>query len=591
MTQPINDRTVTVVATSAGQTVFAYDFPAFEGVHIAARYEDVSANTIQNLTNGTDFTVQGAGASSTGGTITLVGITVAVNDRVTIFGNVPIERASDYQQSGDFFAATVNREEDLQIQMLQEQRRDVDRSLKLGLGATGNAELPPASDIRNRVFAFDGNGDAAVGPTVDEIAGATQSAQALAAAVPQAEQARDDAQAARDASQSARDDSVAARNASQSARDDSQTARDASVTARDEAQTARTDAQSARDDAQTARDDAQTAQAASESARDDSIAARNASQTARDDSQTARGDSQTAQTAAEAARDAAAQSATDAAGFVGQDLFQTTATAATLTIASGTVAAPTNGAADIEINSTSGTETLNTITGGALNKFIVLRPASGDTITLTHGLTTANGFVLNGADVVLSAVTDTVVLRHNGFNWTAIGGTALLRATGGGGGVWEAIGGPSDVSGISGGVGFTGFDASIYVDYRFVYRNLLPASNAFLRIATSSDGGANYDTSGYRSDVGANNPPIISRARNHANSRINGTLEIFNPGDATSFTGMIFQSTTYRTTGDQRLAGELYRTEAAVVNAVRFDLTSGGFTSGEIQMEGRRIAT
>lgn len=300
-------------------------------------------------------------------------------------------------------------------------------------------------------------------------------------------------------------------------------------------------------------------------------------------------------TAAAGSASAAAQSATDAAGFVGQDLFATSSTSASRSVVSNTFAVPTSGAADITITSSGSSATLNTITGAANNKYILLRPASGQTITLTHSTTTTDGFVLNGADVVLSATTQNVWLRYTGSRWIALGGSALLPATpgGGGGGVWAAIGGPSDVSGISGGVTFTGFDAATYVDYRFVYRNLLPASNAFLRIATSSNGGTSYDTTAgnYRSDVGANSPPIISRARNSPNSRINGTLEIFNPGDATSFTGMIFQSTTYRTSGDQSLTGEVYRTQAAVVNAVRFDLTSGGFTSGEIQMEGRLIAT
>lgn len=319
----------------------------------------------------------------------------------------------------------------------------------------------------------------------------------------------------------------------------------------------------------------------------------NAGQSATDAGADAAAAAQSATDAAQSETNAA-QSASDAAGFVGQDLFATSSTSASRSVVSNTFAVPTSGAADIAITSGGSSATLNTITGAANNKYILLRPASGQTITLTHSTTTTDGFVLNGADVVLSAMTQTVLLRYTGSRWIALGGSALLSAGGGGGGgVWAAIGGPSDVSGISGGVTFTGFDASTYVDYRFIYRNLLPASNAFLRIATSSNGGTSYDTTAgnYRSDVGANSPAIISRARNNSNSRINGTLEIFNPGDATSFTGMIFQSTTYRTSGDQSLSGELYRTQAAVVNAVRFDLTSGGFTSGEIQMEGRLIAT
>lgn len=297
-------------------------------------------------------------------------------------------------------------------------------------------------------------------------------------------------------------------------------------------------------------------------------------------------------TAAASSATAAAQSATDAAGFVGQDLFATTATAVTLTISSGSVAIPSGGDADIEINSTSGTETLNTITGAALNKFITLRPASGDTITLTHTTSTANGFALGGSDVVLSAPTDTLVLRYNGTLWTAVGGSALVGG-GGGGGVWAAIGAPTDVSGAST-VDFTGFDATTYVDYRFVFRNLVPSINSrVLRIATSSNGGSSYDTAvgSYASSLGNNNPIVLSPAGNNANGRIIGDLTIFEPNDSTSLTGMTWAVGNFNTTGTTLVNGVGYRGQAAIVNAVRFDLSSGTFTSGEIQMEGRLIAT
>lgn len=179
MTQTENDRTVTVVATSDGQTVFAYDFQAFAATHVAGIFEDVSAGTRQDLVSASDFSVQNVG-NPNGGTITLLtlGPSVSIGDRVTVFGEVPIDRTADYQQAGDFFAATVNQEEDTQTQIMQELRRDIDRAFKAQLGETVG-EIEPGTE--GRVLTYGAGQDIVPGPNADEISSAQASAVAAAA--------------------------------------------------------------------------------------------------------------------------------------------------------------------------------------------------------------------------------------------------------------------------------------------------------------------------------------------------------------------------------------------------------------------------
>lgn len=219
------------------------------------------------------------------------------------------------------------------------------------------------------------------------------------------------------------------------------------------------------------------------------------------------------------------------------------------------------------------TDTTGTLAGNNVSQATDAARGTVELATTAEGNTGTSTTLVPPVDVVVSMIN-----THGGG--------------GGGGGVWAAIGGPSDVSGMTT-VSFTGFDASTYVDYRFIYRNLDPANLTFLTILTSSDGGSSYDSSAgdYRAPFGADVPPIISRTADSSTSRISGVLEIFDPNDSGSFTVMRFHSETSRSSGAMTLVGGAVRTEAAIVNAVQFGLDSGGFTSGEIQMEGRLIAT
>jgi hypothetical protein len=119
-TIPQNDRFIQYTATN-GQTVFPYDFPIFSETHL----EVLQNGTVKTLT--THYTVSGVDVQA-GGNVTLVS-GAALNDIITIRGVTPEARVTDFNQAGDFLAATVNRELDIQIQIDQQLRRDVDKKL------------------------------------------------------------------------------------------------------------------------------------------------------------------------------------------------------------------------------------------------------------------------------------------------------------------------------------------------------------------------------------------------------------------------------------------------------------------------------
>lgn len=150
-----NDRRIQYTA-SGGQTVFPYDFPIFDDGEIAVYRTRSGATTL--LTFSTDYTVSGAGAEA-GGDVTLTSGATA-SDIITIVGAMPNARTTDFQEGGDFLAATINRELDrLQIQV-QELRNRLDRTVRLELfddPQSFNA-LPVKSARASKYAAFDANG-------------------------------------------------------------------------------------------------------------------------------------------------------------------------------------------------------------------------------------------------------------------------------------------------------------------------------------------------------------------------------------------------------------------------------------------------
>jgi len=133
------------------QTVFNYQFPIFSAADLKVYVDD----TLKTLD--VDYTVSGVLVAA-GGSITF---TTAPADLtvVTIIRDLPIERTSDFQQTGDFNATTINTDLDKLIAMVQQLEAALARVMALATTDTNpGMTLPVSTDRANKIMAFDANG-------------------------------------------------------------------------------------------------------------------------------------------------------------------------------------------------------------------------------------------------------------------------------------------------------------------------------------------------------------------------------------------------------------------------------------------------
>lgn len=138
--------------TYAGSPTFVYGFRL-----ILATDLQVSVNsTIQPAAN---YSISGIGSQS-GGSILYTG-TLNTGDLVELQRVTVLQRVTDYQDEGDFLAATVNADYDRLWMALQEQQRNQAQSIRVP-EATGVPILPAAAARANMLQAYDSSGN----PTV-----------------------------------------------------------------------------------------------------------------------------------------------------------------------------------------------------------------------------------------------------------------------------------------------------------------------------------------------------------------------------------------------------------------------------------------
>lgn len=130
---PVNasDANTIAVVTVDGQTSFDYDFRADFVDDMKATLTKLDGSTV-DFVGGVDFVASGLG-TATGGTITLATYVDAVEtEEIVIYRDIEIDRTTDYTR--DVFAIDLNSEQDRIFMIMQELRRDVDRSVKTGIG-------------------------------------------------------------------------------------------------------------------------------------------------------------------------------------------------------------------------------------------------------------------------------------------------------------------------------------------------------------------------------------------------------------------------------------------------------------------------
>jgi hypothetical protein len=137
------------------QTLFVFTFPIFDTDNLQVFVEEV-------LQVGT-YTVSGVGASH-GGSITFIAPPSA-GARITLRRMLPVQRTTDFQEGGDFRAATLNNELDYQTAALQQVQTDMERGLRLSPTDTdAPTTLPVSTERAGKVLAFDASGQPVVLP-------------------------------------------------------------------------------------------------------------------------------------------------------------------------------------------------------------------------------------------------------------------------------------------------------------------------------------------------------------------------------------------------------------------------------------------
>jgi hypothetical protein len=143
---------------SSGQTDFPYTFTALADTDIKVLKNGVT------LSLGGDYTVT---YGSYGGTVTLLSGATA-GDAIAIYLDMPLQRTTNYQNSGDFLALDVNGDFDALWLALQQTTSGIDRTVRLSDSDPNivGIELPLPAERAQKLLAFSPTGAVTVQPYV-----------------------------------------------------------------------------------------------------------------------------------------------------------------------------------------------------------------------------------------------------------------------------------------------------------------------------------------------------------------------------------------------------------------------------------------
>lgn len=135
-------------------SVFAYDFKIFADTEMTAILSTIATGAIlQTLVLNTDFTVSGAGDAS-GGNVTLTGDLHDDTIKLTLLRVLPQTQENDWIDNEPTPATTWAEVADRAIMISQQLQEEVDRSVKVNVGASATPVLPAPVD--GNVVVWDG---------------------------------------------------------------------------------------------------------------------------------------------------------------------------------------------------------------------------------------------------------------------------------------------------------------------------------------------------------------------------------------------------------------------------------------------------
>ena len=142
---------------SSGQTEFPYTFTALADTDIKVLKNGVT------LSLGGDYTVTSIGEPS-GSVLLTSGATGG--DAIAIYLDMPLQRTTNYQNSGDFLALDVNGDFDALWLALQQTTSGIDRTVRLSDSDPNivSIELPLPDERAKKLLAFDSSGAVKIEP-------------------------------------------------------------------------------------------------------------------------------------------------------------------------------------------------------------------------------------------------------------------------------------------------------------------------------------------------------------------------------------------------------------------------------------------
>jgi len=114
---------------TAGQTSFTVPFEFFANADLKVFNGTTQLTFAASPSTASEYSVSGAGQTG-GGSITLGGSGATLNDIITIYRDLAIERTTDFPTSGAFQINSLNTELDKIIAMAQQLERDLKFSPK-----------------------------------------------------------------------------------------------------------------------------------------------------------------------------------------------------------------------------------------------------------------------------------------------------------------------------------------------------------------------------------------------------------------------------------------------------------------------------
>lgn len=160
---PVTDQTTSNSSTGNGvTTVYPYTYKILDEADILVEVDGVA----KTLT--THYTVSGVGVSG-GGNVTFV--TAPASGAVVVLSrSMAYSRDTDYQESGDLLAATLDEDVDRVTMLVQQVRQLIRRAVKLPNGVTADQVLGTgntAAERASKLIGFDSDGDPALFTVAD----------------------------------------------------------------------------------------------------------------------------------------------------------------------------------------------------------------------------------------------------------------------------------------------------------------------------------------------------------------------------------------------------------------------------------------